>query len=49
MLAANGGMGNYIIFRNVTGAAFTLTAQPPTGTVARAPVNGMQIVSPPGS
>jgi len=49
VLAPDGGMGNYVIFRNVTGAAFTLTARPPTGNLTRAPLNGMQIVSPPGS
>ena len=49
VLAPDGGMGNYIIFRNVTGAAFTLTARPPVGDLTRAPLNGMQIVSPPGS
>jgi hypothetical protein len=48
-LAPAGGAGNYIIFRNVTGAAFTLTATPGTGTATRAPVNGLQIVSPTGS
>jgi hypothetical protein len=40
--------GNYVIFRNVAGASFTLTATPGTGT-PRAPVNGIQIVSPTGS
>lgn len=43
--------GNYIVFRNLTGASFTLTATagPSTNTAARAPVNGLQIVSPSGS
>jgi hypothetical protein len=44
----NPGMGNYVIFRNLTDASFTLTATPTTG-VPRAPVNGIQIVSPTGS
>jgi hypothetical protein len=48
VLAPNNMPGNYFIFRNVTGAAFTLTATPGTGT-PRAPVNGIQIVSPTGS
>ena len=49
VLAAAGGSGNYIVFRNVTGSAFTLTATPAPGTIPRAPVNGIQLVSPPGS
>jgi hypothetical protein len=52
VLAPAGGMGNYIVFRGVTGASFTLTATPGTSTPAnrqRAPVNGIQIVSPTGS
>jgi hypothetical protein len=48
-LAPNNGAGNYIVFRNLTAASFTLTATPGTGTNTRAPVNGMQIVSPTGS
>src|SRR5450432_272806 len=48
-LAPAGGAGNYVIFRNVTGSSFTLTATPGTGTQTRAPVNGLQIVSPTGS
>jgi hypothetical protein len=40
--------GNYVIFRNVAGASFTLTATPGAGT-PRAPVNGIQIISPTGS
>jgi hypothetical protein len=48
-LAPPGGAGNYIVFRNLTGATFTLTATPGTGTNTRAPVNGLQIVSPTGS
>jgi hypothetical protein len=46
-LAPAGGAGNYIVFRKLTDAFFTLTATPGTG--ARAPVNGIQIVSPTGS
>jgi hypothetical protein len=44
----NGGAGNYVVFRHVTGASFSLTAQPETSTfgMQRAPVNGMQIVYP---
>ncbi|MES1172056.1 MAG: hypothetical protein ABUL77_02370 [Bacteroidota bacterium] len=49
MLAPAGGAGNYIVFRKLTGASFTLTATPGTGSSARAPVNGIQIVSPTGS
>jgi hypothetical protein len=48
-LAPAGGAGNYIVFRNLTGPSFTLTATPGTGTATRAPVNGIQIVSPTGS
>jgi hypothetical protein len=48
-LAPAGGAGNYIVFRNLTAATFTLTATPGTGTQTRAPVNGLQIVSPTGS
>ena len=48
-LAPAGGAGNYVVFRNLTAASFTLTATPGTGTQTRAPVNGMQIVSPTGS
>jgi hypothetical protein len=46
----NGGAGNYVVFRHVTGSSFSLTAQPETSTygVQRAPVNGMQIVYPSG-
>jgi hypothetical protein len=46
---AAGGPGNYVVFRNVTGASFTLNALPSMTGTRRAPVNGMQIVSPPGS
>jgi hypothetical protein len=48
-LAPAGGAGSYVVFHNVSGAAFTLTATPGTGTQTRAPVNGIQIVWPPGS
>ena len=48
LVPAAGGTGNVVVFRNLTGASFTLTAKPFSGT-ARAPVNGIQIVSPRGS
>jgi hypothetical protein len=48
-LAPAGGAGNYVVFRNLTTASFTLTATPGTGSATRAPVNGLQIVSPTGS
>jgi hypothetical protein len=46
--------GTYVVFQNVTGTTFTLTATPLTSTatptpVLRAPVNGIQIVYPAGS
>jgi hypothetical protein len=41
------GTANYVVFRNLRGSAFTLTATP-TGAIPRAPVNGIQIVAPPG-
>jgi hypothetical protein len=47
--ATPGGAGNYIVFRNLTDSFFTLTATPGTGPGTRAPVNGIQIVSPSGS
>ncbi|HVT09871.1 MAG TPA: hypothetical protein VHO67_20555 [Polyangia bacterium] len=47
--ATSGGSGNVIVFRKVSGAAFTLTATPGTGAQSRAPVNGLQIVWPSGS
>jgi hypothetical protein len=47
--AQNNGSGNYMVFQAVTGGSFTLTATPSSGTPTRAPVNGIQIVSPPGS
>jgi len=47
------GAGTYVLFQNVTGATFTLTANPLTSTATvpalRAPVNGIQIVYPAGS
>jgi hypothetical protein len=49
ILAAAGGAGNTVIFRNVTGVSFTLIATPGTGSPTRAPVNGIQIVAPTGS
>ena len=48
-LAPAGGTGDYVVFRNLTAASFTLTATPGTGSQTRAPVNGLQIVSPTGS
>ena len=48
-LAPEQGDGNYVVFRNVTGTGFTLTAQPGTDSMLRAPVNGIQIVYPSGS
>jgi hypothetical protein len=50
--AANlGTTGNYVLYRKVTGARFTLTSTALNGTTAtrRAPVNGIQIVWPSGS
>jgi hypothetical protein len=52
VLAPDGGMGNHIIFRGVTGSSFALTVKPAAGATRaapRAPVNGLQIVSPSGS
>ena len=50
-LAPEGGAGNYVMFKNVTGSSFTLTAMPGTSlhSTVRAPVNGIQIVYPSGS
>jgi hypothetical protein len=51
--APEGGAGTYVVFSNVTGASFTLTATPASSTavppILRAPVNGIQIVYPSGS
>jgi hypothetical protein len=47
MVAQNNGTGNYVVFHNVTGTTFSLVATPGTGDFKRAPVNGIQIVSPP--
>ena len=49
--ASGAGAGTYVLFQNVTGTPFTLTANPLTSTEAilRAPVNGIQIVYPAGS
>ncbi|MGC9986376.1 MAG: hypothetical protein ABSF35_22495 [Polyangia bacterium] len=53
MEAPEGGTGNYdyVVFQNLTGTTFTLTATPLSSTSGsvRAPVNGIQIVSPSGS
>lgn len=43
--AVNGGFGNYVVFRGITGASFTLTVRPVSGTGLRAPINGLQIVT----
>ncbi|MES1205974.1 MAG: hypothetical protein ABUS79_08550 [Pseudomonadota bacterium] len=48
-LAPAGGAGSYVVFHNVSGTTFTLTATPGTGPQTRAPINGIQIVWPPGS
>ena len=49
--AGTAGAGNYVVFHNVTGSSFTLTAQPRASTwgMERAPVNGIQVVYPSGS
>src|ERR1043165_2250463 len=44
-LKGNGTAGNYVIFRGLTARSFTLTATPVSGSVARAPINGLQIVA----
>lgn len=41
--------GNYVVFKQVTGASFTLTSTSVSGNTPRAPVNGIQIVWPSGS
>lgn len=42
---ANNDEGNFVVFHNVTGDSFTLTAVPgPNNSVGRAPINGIQIV-----
>jgi len=50
-LAPNNGAGNYVVFKQLSSSSFTLTAKPGSGsgTQTRAPVNGVQIVSPSGS
>jgi hypothetical protein len=50
-LAPEAGAGNYVVFKNVTGTSFTLTATPASSAsgAVRAPVNGIQIVYPSGS
>jgi hypothetical protein len=48
LVASSNDSGNYVVFHNVSGPAFTLTAIPGSGSSSRAPVNGMQIVSPSG-
>ncbi len=39
-----GGEGDYLVFRDVSGDSFTLTGQPTTGSPARAPINGIEIL-----
>lgn len=48
LVASNNDSGNYVVFHNVSGPAFILTATPGSGSSSRAPVNGMQIVFPSG-
>jgi hypothetical protein len=51
-VTSEGGTGNYLVFRNVSGTSFKLTAHPGYATLTglhRAPVNGIQIVYPSGS
>ena len=43
-----GANGNYVVFKQVTGASFTLTATAVSGATKRAPVNGLQISWPTG-
>jgi hypothetical protein len=43
--ATDGGLGNYVVFRGITGAVFTLRVAPVSGTGLRAPINGLQIVT----
>jgi hypothetical protein len=48
--ATSGGTtGNYVVFKQVMGASFTLTSTAVSGATKRAPVNGIQIVWPSGS
>jgi hypothetical protein len=49
--AGTPGAGNYVVFHNLSGPSFTLTAlpRPSTNGTERAPVNGIQIVYPSGS
>jgi hypothetical protein len=49
VLAPDGGSGNYIVFRRLSGSSFVLLAGPGAGAQIRSPVDGIQIVSPPGS
>ena len=48
--AGQGSTGNYVVFRNLSGTTFELTARPvgSVNGVERAPVNGIQIVYPAG-
>jgi hypothetical protein len=49
LVTPNDTSGNVVVFHNLSGTMFTLLAIPGTGDTSRAPVNGIQIVSPPGS
>jgi len=50
VVAPDGGSGNYVVFRGLMGAGFTLQVKPDAGgTVFRSPINGIQIVWPSGS
>ena len=50
-LAPEAGAGNYVVFKNVTGASFKLTAPPEASAsgAVQAPVNGIRVVYPSGS
>ena len=39
-----GGEGDYLVFKDVSGASFVLEGQPSIGSPARAPINGIEIV-----
>ena len=47
-LLATATTGNYVVFKKVTGATFTLTSLAVSGATMRAPINGLQIVWPAG-
>lgn len=48
-LASDDGTGNTLVFHGLTGSGFTLVATPGSGSHTRAPINGIQLVSPPGN